>query len=31
MEQQTRLTLQNIERSLSAAGGRMSHVAQVLI
>ena len=31
IEQQARLTLQNIERSVAAAGGRMSDVAQVLI
>lgn len=31
VEQQTRLTLRNIERSVIAAGGRMSDVAQVLI
>ncbi|MBS0339381.1 MAG: RidA family protein [Proteobacteria bacterium] len=31
VERQTRLTLQNIERAIVVAGGRMSDVAQVLI
>lgn len=31
IEQQTRLTLENIRRAVTAAGGHMSDVAQVLI
>lgn len=31
LDRQTRLTLQNVERAVVAAGGRMSDVAQVLI
>ncbi len=31
IEQQTRLTLENIRRAVTAAGGQMSDVAQVLI
>jgi len=31
IEQQARLTLENVRRAVAAAGGRMSNVAQVLI
>ena len=31
LEQQTRLTLENIRKAITAAGGQMSDVAQVLI